>query len=215
MKRNALALLSSLLLAGCATTGSNYYGHEGSGDYYYGSPSADAYIGSPDHARPYWGSNGGYGYGFGYGYGHGGYGYGGYGYGYPYSWWGYGYPPIWWQPSLPHDQAGVLRGERVERDRASRSALIRRETVQAPAEATMFRAQPAYPQASMAPRVNADARMPRASSPRVMVAPQPVAPARSAAPVRSVAPVSRSSSTPMRSSSPPPPTRSAPTPRKQ
>ncbi len=204
MKRHAMALLSALLLAGCATTGSNYYGHEGSGDYYYGSPTADVYIDSPDHVRHYAGFNGGFGYG-----------YGGYGYGYPYSWWGHGYRPIWWQPLQPHDQPGVLRGERVERDRASRSALIRRDTVHAPEAATMFRAQPAYPQSSMGPRVNADAGMPRASSPRVMVAPQPVAPARSVAPVRSAAPVSRSGSAPMRSSSPPPPTRSAPIPQKQ
>ena len=198
MKRHAMALLSALLLAGCATTGSNYYGHEGSGDYYYGSPTADVYIDSPGYVRHHWSFNGGFGHG----------------YGYPYSWWGYGYPPIWWQPLQPHDQPGVLRGERVERDRATRSALTRRDTVQAPASATRLQSPSVYPQPSAAPRVNADARLPPVPSSRAMVAPQPVAPPRPAAPVRSATLDFQPRSAPMRSSSPPPPTRSAPIPQK-
>ena len=46
MKRHALALLSVVLLAGCATSRSNYYSDEGSGDYYYGAGAADVVIDS-------------------------------------------------------------------------------------------------------------------------------------------------------------------------
>jgi hypothetical protein len=135
MKRPLFAAVSLLLLAGCASTGSNYYSYEGSGDYYYGSPQAGVVIDS----SPYGYGSGGYvpGFGFGYGYGY------GYGYGSPYSYWGYGYQPIWTVPSVPYQDPALLRSTRVERDRAVRSGLVRRDTVQAPESAAWLSARSA------------------------------------------------------------------------
>jgi hypothetical protein len=129
MKRPLFAAMSLLLLAGCASTGSNYYSYEGSGDYYYGSPGSDVVINS----SPYGYGAGGYVPGFGFGHVFG-YGYG-YGYGGPYSYWGYGYPPIWWLPSAPYQGPTESRTTRVERERALRGGLVRRESVQAPESA--------------------------------------------------------------------------------
>ncbi len=190
MKRHVLALLSVLLMAGCATTRSNYYSYEGSGDYYYGAGTADVVIDSSRYADGF----GRYGVGYGYGYG------------YPYSWWGYGYQPIWWVPSYPHEDAGVLRGERVEGDRASRSALVRRDTVQAPDSAKWFRDRPEYPRYSTGARTNADTRATRPASARRAATPQLTAPIRQA-------PMTQSRPAPSRSASMPVPARSVPNPR--
>lgn len=194
MKRHALVLLSVLLMAGCATTRSNYYSYDGSGDYYYGAGTADVVIGSSGY---YYG-RGGYGNGFGYG--------AGYGYGYGYPSWGYGYPPIWWAPSYPHDDAGILRDGRVERDRAMRSGLTRSDTVQAPDSAKWFRNSPDYPRPSAGARRGIDAPAARSSSARRTVNPQSTVPIRQA-------PMMQSRPAPSRSASMPAPTRSAPTPR--
>ncbi len=201
MKRHALVLLSVVLLAGCATNRSNYYSYDGSGDYYYGAGRADVVI---DSSGYYYGSRG---YGAGYGYGAYGYGAGyGYGYGYPYSWWGYGYQPIWSTPSYPHYDAGNLRDARVERDRAVRSGLIRRDTVHSPDSAKWFRDNPEYRRPSTGSRRGIDAPAARPSSARRTVNPQSTAPIRQA-------PMTRSRPVPSRSAGTPTPTRSAPIPR--
>lgn len=195
MKRHALALLSVLLMAGCATTASNYYSYEGSGDYYYGASAADVVIDSSGYYAGY----GGYGYGYGYGYG------AGYGYGYPYAWWGYGYQPIWSDPSFPHDDAGVLRDQRVERDRAVRSALVRRDTVQAPDSAKWFRDNRGYQPSYSGSRGIVNDRAAQSFTARRAVNPQLSAPIRQA-------PMMQSPPAPSRSATLPAPTRSAPIP---
>lgn len=144
MKRSLPTLIALLLLSACASTGSNYYNYEGSGDYYYGATAADAVINSSPYGYGWSGSNYGFGSGFGYGFGAGfgyGYGYGGgYGYGWPYSYWGYGYQPIWWVPSHPDQGPQVTRSDFVQRDRAIRAGLVRRDTVQAPQSKIGFHA---------------------------------------------------------------------------
>jgi hypothetical protein len=196
MKRPLLVAMTLLLMAGCASTGSNYYSYEGSGDYYYGSPQSDVVIDS----SPYAFGSGGYAPGFGYGYGY------GYGYGFPYSYWGFGYQPIGWLPSIPSPDPSLSRGARVEQERLLRSGLVRRETVQAPESArwlsprsdTMTRSgiqnrqliQRAPAQSRMrisnstrapASSRNAPATVPRPSMPRDVFSP---APARSTPPPR-------------------------------
>ena len=196
MRRPFLGLLTLLLVSGCASTGSNYYGYEGRGDYYYGSSAVDVVIDST-----------GYGYGsVGAGYGYG-YGFGGYGYGSPYSYYGYGYRPIWWISSHPHDEPSDFRNSRAQEERASRSALARRDTIQAPASAKLFRQQ-------QAPRSNVTSpyARPHPSSDRTHSLNQRAprnsgaAPIRSSAPVRSAQPAFRSAPTPapvpIRSSAP-------------
>lgn len=204
MKRSLPTLISLLLLSGCATTGSNYYNYEGSGDYYYGASAADAVINASPYGYGWAGSNYGYGYGFGAGSGYGrGYG-SGWGYGWPYTHWGYGYQPIWLLPTQPHP--GDSRDTRVERDRAVRAGLVRRDTVQAPGSAKWQRVQPASRGRFLAPSASRGATADRRSSSRS--APTP----RSAAPVRSRS--FRSSPPSMSRSAPPPaPVRSAPSPR--
>lgn len=133
-------LIALLMLSACASTGSNYYNYEGSGDYYYGATAADAVINASPYGYGWSGSHYGIGYGFGAGSGYG-YGYGGgYGYGRPYSYWGYGYQPIWWVPSHPDQGPQVTRDDRVQRDRAIRAGLVRRDTVQAPQSKIGFHA---------------------------------------------------------------------------
>ena len=200
MIRHAVALLSVVLMAGCATNRSNYYSYDGNGDYYYGEGTADVVI---DQSRyPF--ALGGYGAGFGYG-----------SYCYPYSCGGYGYGANFWIPLAPqwipspsHQNSVRLRDARVERDRAGRSALTRRDTVQAP-NSTKWLHDP-YQSASHrgGARGNVDARAIQSSSAR-----QPAA-ARSVAPVRQ-APMMRSQPAPSRSASPPAPARSAPIPQRQ
>ncbi len=199
MKRHALALLSVVLLAGCATSRSNYYSDVGSGDYYYGAGAADVVI---DSSRSAYGF-GGYGTGFGYGYG------------YPYSWGRYGYGSNFWIPLAPqwipspsNENSRFPRDGRVERDRAARSALIRRDTVQAPNSAKWFRDQSESPRYSSGARGSSAARAIRPASSRPPTAP------RSAAPIRQ-APMMHSQPAPSRSASPPAPTRSAPIPQRQ
>ena len=201
MKRYALVLLSVLLMAGCATTRSNYYSYDGSGDYYYGAGTTDVVIGSSGYYYGRGGYGNGYGNGFGFGYGV------GYGYGYGYPSWGYGYPPIWWAPSYPHDHVGTLRDQRVERDRAMRSSLIRRDTVHSPDSAKRFRDNPQYQRPFTDARRGIDVPAVGSSSPRRTVNPQPTAPIRRA-------PMMQPQSAPSRSARmPTAPTRSAPPPR--
>ncbi|MBL0162943.1 MAG: hypothetical protein IPP82_04605 [Xanthomonadales bacterium] len=199
MKRHALALLSVLLVAGCATTRSNYYSNENSGDYYYGAGAADVVIDSSRYPYGYVG----YGAGFGYGSN----------YCYPFWCGRYGYgsdfwiPAPQWIPSPWHDNPGIYRDGRVERDRAARSALIRRDTVQAPNSAKWSHDSSESMRYPASVRQN-DARSIRSSSAR-----QPAA-ARSVAPLRQ-APMMRSQPAPSRSASPPAAARSAPIPQRQ
>ena len=203
MTRPLLALLSVLLISGCASTGGSYYSYEGAGDYYYGASAADVVYYAPGLSyglsayAPGWGYGGGYGYGYGYGYG---------------SWnnpWGYGYayPPIWWVPSQPHQGPGVARAGRVERDRAMRSSFDRRDTVSAPESARMQFPQPMrrdglygnHPPVDVQRRARYEQRQPAS---------------RSGAPQRSSSPPPRQSM-PIRASSRPipSPARSVPVPR--
>lgn len=129
MKRPIFALMALLLMSGCASTGSNYYSYEGSGDYYYGAQGADVVIDSSSYGYGFSGLSAGYGYGYGYGYG----GYGGYGS--PYSYWNHGYQPIWWGHSNSHQGPHDSRHVRVEDERARRGVLVRRDTIQAPESA--------------------------------------------------------------------------------
>lgn len=200
MKRHALLLLSVLLMAGCATTRSNYYSYQGSGDYYYGEGTADVVINQSRY--PF--ALGGYGIGFGYG-----------SRCYPYSCGVYGYGANFWIPMAPqwiptpmYQDPGTFRDRRVEGDRAARSALTRRDTVQAP-NSTKWLYDP-YESAghSGGVRRNVDARTIRSSSAR-----QPAA-ARSVAPVRQ-APMMRSQPAPSRPANPPAPRHSAPIPQRQ
>jgi hypothetical protein len=201
MKRPLFTAMSLLLLAGCASTGSNYYSYEGSGDYYYGSPRSDVVIDS----SPYGSGWGAYAPGFGYGHGFG-YGYG-FGYGSPYSYWGYGYQPIWWVPSVPYQDPTQSRLARVERERALRSGMFRRETVQAPESARWLspRSDPGSSQGindrQTSWRVPAQSRM------RISNSTQRSAPARSAPamPSRSSMPRADFAPAPMRSAPPPRP----------
>ena len=203
MTRQLLALFSVLLISGCVSTGGNYYGYEGAGDYYYGASAADVVVYSSGlyGYAPGWGYGGGYGYGYGGGYG---YGYGGWN-----SSWGYGYayPPIWSAPAYPHQDAVAARGYRVERDRAMRSSLSRRDTMRVPDFAKRGFAQPMRGDGFLEnrPPVNAQRRTPYAQ--RQFVSPP-------STPVRRSSPPSRQSM-PMRSSSQPTPSpsRSAPVPR--
>ncbi len=168
MRRPLFGLLPLLLLTACASTGSNYYSYEGRGDYYYGSTAAEVVIDSSGYGY------GSIGAGFGYGYG-----FGGYGYGSPYSYYGYGYQPVWWIPSYPHYDPTEWRDSRAQHDRASRSALARRDTIQAPASAKWFRQQ----QASRASFMSPTAR-PNSSSERTPSSYQRAPLSRGTAPIR-------------------------------
>ncbi len=124
MSRPILTTLIAMALAGCASQG-NYYRYDSGGDYYTGTSGPDVVL----QGSTYYGGFG-YSHGFGYGPGFGlGFGYG-FGYG-AYSPWGFGYPPIYWWPDYSVDD-GVLRKNRVERERSERSAPVWRPTVSAP-----------------------------------------------------------------------------------
>ena len=120
-------LLTALLLAGCATTPGTSYYYDGDGDYYYGDASADVIVDS--YGPSYGAGYGGWGYGHGYGAGFGYYGYGGYGGFYP-SWY-YGYPAYAWWLWPPHHDNGADRMGRLQQDRAWRSSIAARPTIQA------------------------------------------------------------------------------------
>ena len=197
-------LLGVLLLAGCATTPGTSYYYDGDGDYYYGDGSADLVIDAP---RPSWGGYGsgwGYGYGYGGGFGYGpGYGFGGYG-GFHPSWY-YGYPVYpWWLWSDHHDD-GMDRVSRLQHDRALRSGVLARPTIQAPVSARRGRFEgPVRQQAPLLRRVEPaprrfDGPAPRGSPGTARPAPQRSAP--------SAAPAPRHSAPVMRSAPPPPPSR--------
>ncbi|MEO7935365.1 MAG: hypothetical protein ABIR27_03820 [Dokdonella sp.] len=195
MRRPFLGLLTLLLVSGCASTGSNYYSYEDRGDYYYDSTSADVVIDSS-----------GYGYGsVGVGLGFG-YGFGGYGYGSPYSYYGYGYQPVWWIPSYPHYDPTDSRNSRAQHERASRSALARRDTIQAPASAKGFRQQQAPRASFMSPyaRPNASADRTPSSHQRAPLG-RGSAPIRSSSTIQSAPSAIRSAPAPapMRLSAPP------------
>lgn len=203
MKRHALVLLSVMLVAGCATSRSNYYSHAGSGDYYYGAGTADVVINSPNYSY----ALGGYGAGFGYAnssYD---------GYGFPYSWWRYNSRTDWWIAPAPqwipspHHDADISRRNLVEQDRASRSALIRRDTVAAPRSAELVRNQTASPRSLIELRGSVDARGTRSTSSQRAARPYSVAPVRQAPMMRSLPAPSRSAgmSAPTRSAPPPSP----------
>ncbi len=204
MKRSLPTLVSLLLLTGCASTGSNYYNYEGSGDYYYGANTADVVVNSSLYGYGWAGSNYGYGYGYGFGAGYG-YG-GGYGHGWPYSYWGHGYQPIWWVPSHPHQGSEVTRVDRVERERAVRAGLVRRDTVQAPQSKIGFRADRSSRGGFLNPATRPGAAGGDRSSTRVAPARRSVAPSRNQTFNPSSPPVNRSAP-------PPAPVRSAPPPR--
>lgn len=190
MNRHAWVLLSVLLLGGCVTTASNYYSYEGAGDYYYGEGAADVLI-----------DNSGYYYGFaGYGYG--------YGYGNLYPWWGYAYPPIGWAPSYPHDDSGMLRDARVQYSRATRSALLNRDTVHAPDTKKWMGSPFEYLRPQPGSRESANVRAERSSLASRAGSPP------SRAPVRQ-APMTQSRPIPSRPMSMPSPGRSAPISHKQ
>lgn len=195
MKRSFLSLMTVLLMSGCASTGSNYYSYEGRGDYYYGSSTADVVIDSSGYGYGYSGAGFGYGYGFGYG---------GYGYGSPYSYYGYGYQPVWWIPSHPHYDPTEFRDSRAEHERASRSGLVRRETIQAPESAKWYRQQQASRTRLMSPYARPDS-----SANRVPSSPQRAPVSRRSAPIRSSSTIQSAPST-FRSAPPPAPMRSPP-----
>lgn len=190
MRRPLLTLFSMLLMSGCASTGSNYYSYEGRGDYYYGAPGADVVIDSS-----------GYGHGYGYGFG-----YVGYGYGNPYSYWGYGYQPVWWIPSYPHQEPSESRIGRAEHERASRSALARRDTIQAPESAKWFQQQQAPRASFLGPYARPNASAERNSSmQRRAPTGQRSAPIRRSPTIQSAPTMSRSAPAPAPMRSPPPP----------
>lgn len=195
MRRSFLSLMTVLLMSGCASTGSNYYSYEGRGDYYYGSPTADVVIDSSGYGYGYSGAEFGYGYGFGYG---------GYGYGNPYSYYGYGYQSGWWIPSHPHYDPNEFRDSRAEHERLSRSALVRRETIQAPESAKWYRQQQAARTSSMSPYARPDS-----SANRVPSWQQRAPVSRRSAPIRSSSTI-QSAPSPVRSAPPPAPMRSPP-----
>jgi hypothetical protein len=203
MKRPLFAATSLLLLAGCASTGSNYYSYEGSGDYYYGAPRSNVVIDSSSYGSGLGGYAPGFGYGhaFGYGYGY------GYGYGAPYSYWGYGYQPIWWVPSVPYQDPSQSRLARVERERSVRSGLVRRETVQAPESAKWLspRSDPGSRQGFNGRQLSG--HVPSQSRMRTSNSMRQTAPARSAPalPSRSTMPRAVFSPAPARSAPPPRP----------
>jgi hypothetical protein len=127
MSRQLLALLGTLTLAGCATTGGHSYYYDREGDYYYAAPRADVIL---DSSRYYGGAGLHYGWG-GYAYSPWGWGgYSGYGYGYGFSPWYYP-SPIWVTPKPP---AATRDGRiaRVERERSGRGALLERGDVARP-----------------------------------------------------------------------------------
>jgi hypothetical protein len=135
MFRQGLTVFALLVLAGCATTGGNAYHYDDQGDYYYGNNSADVIVDS----GPAGFGHAGYGHGFGWNLGYGntvGYGFG-YGYGYggyygPYAPWYVGYYPHWGWPGSTHDDPSHGRDGRVHTERALRSGLVMRRTIQAP-----------------------------------------------------------------------------------
>ncbi len=126
MRRILCSALTSLTLAGCASTG--YYREEGSADYYYerdydrsGSYYAGYGVGPSYYGfyDPFWGPSyygagyGGFGYGFGGGYYAGSWPYYNYSPWYD-SWWGVGYNDWSWhshQQTLARQRANQVRGE--------------------------------------------------------------------------------------------------------
>lgn len=195
-------LLTALLLAGCATTPGTSYYYDGDGDYYYGDASADVIV---EDSGPSFGASGhgGWGYGHGYAGGFGYYGAGGYGGFYP-SWY-YGYPAYaWWLWPNPHDN-GSDRMSRLQRDRAWRSTIAARPTIQAPMakwdrdEAFMRQRAPLLPrQFDSGPR-RFEGPAPAQNGPRVRP-PPPSMSSPAPAPQRSQ-PAMRSTPVPMRPAS--------------
>ena len=198
MKRQALVLLSVMLMAGCATNRSNYYSQEGSGDYYYGANTADVVIASSGYSYGF----GGYGAGFGPGCAS--------GFGYPNPCWRYPYRD-WdipmapqWIPKPQHGDPASSRSALVEQNRAERAALVRRDTVAAPRSAELVRNQPASSRSLAELRGSVDARGTRSTRAQRAASSYSAAPTRQAPMVRSMPAMNRSGgmSAPMRSAPP-------------